>query len=469
MSINWVKLSEIAQTSSGGTPPRGNKNYYGGKIAWLKSGELPDGEIYSCEETITEEGLRYSSTNLKPPGTLLMAMYGATVGKLGILTFSAATNQAVCAIAPTDALDTNYLFYWLLNIRKNLIKASFGGAQPNLSQSVIQNLEIPLVLIDKQRQIAAKLKTQLVEVEAARNALECQKQEIVNLANAYIRESIEQSSKPVGAGLARDSNLAYDLNNAVTHSRARPAPTDVETAGNALAWQQQEIINLANAYIRESIAQPSKPVGAGLARDLDNVCYLNDVATDSRARPAPTFETRLGDVLEEVKQGIGANWADYPVLGATRNGLAPAKEPPGKYPQRYKPVFSGTVFYNPMRIMIGSIAFVDDDDAPGITSPDYVALRGKAGVVDSRWFYYWLRSPYGVQCINSLARGAVRERMLFNRLAEGSILLPLYEEQLRVSKALAQLKSVKSGIQKQLDELNKIPERLLAQAFGNNY
>lgn len=117
--------------------------------------------------------------------------------------------------------------------------------------------------------------------------------------------------------------------------------------------------------------------------------------------------------------------------------------------------------------MIGSIAFVDDDDEPGITSPDYVALRGKAGVVDSRWFYYWLRSPYGVQCINSLARGAVRERMLFNRLAEGSILLPPYEEQLRVSKALAELKSVRSGIQKQLDELNKIPERLLTQAFGN--
>jgi type I restriction enzyme, S subunit len=170
--------------------------------------------------------------------------------------------------------------------------------------------------------------------------------------------------------------------------------------------------------------------------------------------------------LDEIKQGIGANWADYPVLGATRNGLAPAKEPPGKYPQRYKPVFNGTMFYNPMRIMIGSIAFVDDDDTPGITSPDYVALQGKIGLVDSRWFYYWLRSPYGVECINSLARGAVRERMLFNRLAEGSILLPPYQEQLRVSKALATLKPIQYAIQQQLNDLNKIPERLLAVAFN---
>ncbi len=110
-------------------------------------------------------------------------------------------------------------------------------------------------------------------------------------------------------------------------------------------------------------------------------------------------------------------------------------------------------------------AFVDDDDEPGITSPDYVALQGKAELVDSRWFYYWLRSPYGEHCINSLARGAVRERMLFNRLAEGSILLPPYQEHLRVSKALATLKPVKSAIQKQLVDLDKIPERLLAQAF----
>ena len=228
--------------------------------------------------------------------------------------------------------------------------------------------------MSEQCQIAAKLKAQLAEVETARKALQCQKQEIVNLANAYIRESVEQS---------------------------------------------------------------------------------------------PVIETRLGEVLEEVKKGIGETWADYPVLGATRAGLAPAKEPPGKHPQRYKPVFSGTVFYNPMRILIGSIAFVDDDDEPGITSPDYVALQGKAGLVDSRWFYYWLRSPYGEHCINSLARGAVRERMLFNRLAEGSIRLPSYPEQLRVSKALATLKPVKSAIQKQLDDLNKIPERLLAQAFNN--
>jgi type I restriction enzyme S subunit len=212
----------------------------------------------------------------------------------------------------------------------------------------------------------------------------------------------------------------------------------IEEAGSAALVQIDEVVNLANAIIRQSVEHSG---------------------TDSR---------KLGDVLNEIKKGIGKTWAEYPVLGATRAGLALAKEPVGKSPERYKPLFCGTVFYNPMRIMIGSIAMVDEDDTPGITSPDYVALRGKPGLVDSRWFYYWLRSPYGVSCIASLARGAVRERMLFNRLAEGSIELPPYDVQVRAAKALAELKPMQTAIKKQLNEINLLPGKILAKAFDFN-
>ena len=125
----------------------------------------------------------------------------------------------------------------------------------------------------------------------------------------------------------------------------------------------------------------------------------------------------------------------------------------------------GTVFYNPMRILIGSIAFVDEDDVPGITSPDYVVLRGKRGAVDSRWFYHWLRSPIGTQCILSLARGAVRERMLFNRLAEGEIMLPSFDVQQRASTAFKELRPMKQAIQKRLAEMDLLPQKILARAF----
>lgn len=209
----------------------------------------------------------------------------------------------------------------------------------------------------------------------------------------------------------------------------------VEEARQAAENQLTELENLANAIIRESLSHPD------------------------------TQLVVLGDVLNEVKHGIGADWANYPVLGATRDGLSPAKEPVGKNPKRYKPVLPGTVFYNPMRIMIGSIAMIDDNDSPGITSPDYVALRGREGIVDSRWFYYWLRSPEGKRCIASLARGAVRERMLFNRLAGGEINLPPYSAQKAASKALAEICPMQASVEAQLREIELLPARLLAQVF----
>lgn len=205
--------------------------------------------------------------------------------------------------------------------------------------------------------------------------------------------------------------------------------------------------------------------GQAAQSQLSEVTCLADAIVLDSIRSHAVAEHALVDVLVEVKNGIGANWADYPVLGATREGLAPAKDPPGKHAPKYKPALPGTVFYNPMRILIGSIAFVDDDDEPGITSPDYVVLQGKPGAVDSRWFYYWLRSPFGVDCINSLARGAVRERMLFNRLSEGEIKLPSFDVQQRASGALRELKPVRQLVENRLAEIDLLPQKIRAQAF----
>lgn len=217
-------------------------------------------------------------------------------------------------------------------------------------------------------------------------------------------------------------------------------------------------------HLKAQLAAVEEARQAAQAQLKELTALINSVLHQSLASVG-TESTLIGEVLEEVKQGIGSGWAQYPVLGATRAGLAAAKEPVGKAPERYKPVFTGTVFYNPMRIMIGSIAMVDEDDEPGITSPDYVALKGRSGKVDSRWFYYWLRSPYGEQCITSLARGAVRERMLFNRLAEGSINLPPYSAQQIASKMLAEIRPMKTRIEAQLCELELLPARLLTQVF----
>lgn len=149
----YQRLGEICSTTSGGTPSRSHPEYFGGGIPWIKSGELTDGDVTICEESITEEAIRHSSAKMFQQGTVLIAMYGATVGKLGMLGIDAATNQAVCGISTPDELDPWFLFYFLLSQREKLIEQSAGGAQPNISQKIVRDLLIPVPPFPEQRRI----------------------------------------------------------------------------------------------------------------------------------------------------------------------------------------------------------------------------------------------------------------------------------------------------------------------------
>ena len=181
---------------------------------------------------------------------------------------------------------------------------------------------------------------------------------------------------------------------------------------------------------------------------------------------ASTRRRLLGECLIEVRNGVGADWTKYPVLGATRVGLAPAKEAVGKAPERYKLVDPVTVFYNPMRILLGSIAMVDEGDSTGITSPDYVVVKGRPGILDTRWFYYWFRSAEGAHLIETLSRGAVRERILFNRLATGEIDIPDYEAQCHASDRIQHVRPLIQKINNELETINALPAALLRRAFN---
>jgi type I restriction enzyme S subunit len=152
------KIKEVAETTSGGTPDRGNPEYwYGGKIPWIKSGETNDGLITTFEETITEKALANSSAKLFPKGTLLVAMYGATAGKTGVLDFESTTNQALCAVFPGKLVERDYLFWFFRQRRFGYLQESFGGAQPNISQTIIKDTDIPVPDMEIQRQVVSFL------------------------------------------------------------------------------------------------------------------------------------------------------------------------------------------------------------------------------------------------------------------------------------------------------------------------
>ena len=154
----WTTLGQIGVWQSGGTPSRSIKSYYGGNIPWLKTGDLNDGIITDIPESITEEAVANSSAKLNPAGSVLIAMYGATIGKLGILTFPATTNQACCACIQYDAVIQDYLFYFLLSQRNEFIAKGGGGAQPNISKEIIIGTEIPIPPLAEQERIVYEIK-----------------------------------------------------------------------------------------------------------------------------------------------------------------------------------------------------------------------------------------------------------------------------------------------------------------------
>jgi len=163
----WVKLGSIGIWNSGATPPKANCSYYSSAtIPWLLTGDLTDSYITNIPNKISELALKETSVKVNPTGSILIAMYGATVGKLGILTFPATTNQACCACSKLFQIEKLYLFYFLMAERNNFKFRAEGGAQPNISKNKIINTFIPLPPLPEQSRIVDKIEQSFAHIDA---------------------------------------------------------------------------------------------------------------------------------------------------------------------------------------------------------------------------------------------------------------------------------------------------------------
>jgi len=153
-----VELGRIYDISSGGTPSKKCKDYYdGGKIKWVKTGDLKEKYLYDTDEYITQKGLQNSSAKLYPSDTVLVAMYGATIGATSILKSEACTNQACAAFIKNNKVIPEYLYYFFKSKKEKFIKDGVGGAQPNISAGYLRKVKIDLISIGEQRKIVKKL------------------------------------------------------------------------------------------------------------------------------------------------------------------------------------------------------------------------------------------------------------------------------------------------------------------------
>jgi type I restriction enzyme S subunit len=159
-------------TQSGGTPSTTKKEYWeGGDVPWINSGALKDLIISEPSKYITKLGLDNSSARIFPPKTVVIALTGATTGKVGILDFPTSTNQSVTGIFPSDAFVSEYLFYFLRSARDNVVKQAIGSAQPHINKRIVDDLKVPLAPLVEQRRIVIKLEKLLAKVDACQTRL----------------------------------------------------------------------------------------------------------------------------------------------------------------------------------------------------------------------------------------------------------------------------------------------------------
>ncbi|WP_346709725.1 restriction endonuclease subunit S [Phocaeicola salanitronis] len=195
----WCRMGCIGDWGAGATPAKGNSEYYGGNILWLRTGELNNGVVYDTEIKITEKALRECSLRLNKVGDVLIAMYGATIGKVAIAGNEMTSNQACCACTPLGVFNY-YLFYYLMGSQTDFVKKGEGGAQPNISREKLISHLMPIPPLNEQYRIVEQIQRILPLIErysASQNAQDRLNAEInEKLKKSILQEAIQGKLVP---------------------------------------------------------------------------------------------------------------------------------------------------------------------------------------------------------------------------------------------------------------------------------
>lgn len=163
----WKLSHAYNEIGSGTTPSTSNEENFEGDIPWVTTGELRENIILDTKKKVSQKTIELFPTLRKyPSGSVAIAMYGATIGRLGILGVEATTNQACCVMTTSKVLDNKYLFYWLQAFKNEIIQLSSGGGQPNINQEKVASLKISAPLVEDQVTIVNFLDHETAKIDS---------------------------------------------------------------------------------------------------------------------------------------------------------------------------------------------------------------------------------------------------------------------------------------------------------------
>ena len=432
-SWEWVRLGSIGDWGSGETPSRTHPEYYGGNIPWLKTGDLNDGYINSVPEFITDLALEKTSVRLNPIGSVLIAMYGATIGKLGILSILATTNQACCACLPYSDFYNEYLFYFLMSQKQSFIKRGEGGAQPNISKEKIISTLMPVPPVEEQHRIVNRLKILLPLIEKYANT-----ELAVDRLNKDFPEALKRSI----------------LQWAVQGKLVPQDPSD-EPAEALLERIREEKQRL----IREGKIKKDKHESIIFRRDnshyekLDGTEYCIDNELPFEI-PENWCWVRLRSIVYNRGQATPNTAFCYIDIGSidNKNQKLNAAETiifPDKAPSRArKLVDKGDILYSTVRPYLHNMCIIDREFSQvPIASTGFAVLACHTGLLNKFLFYYMMSPDFDAYANNTdNAKGVAYPAISDARLYKALIPLPPFSEQQRIIQRIDELLPLVKGL-----------------------
>jgi type I restriction enzyme S subunit len=442
-----VRLGDACRTTSGGTPSRKRPEFFDGTIPWVKSGELTDGLVFDVKERITEEAVANSSAKVFPAGTLLIAMYGATVGKLGVLARPAATNQAVCAVFPNEGIDTKFLFWFLRFQRATLIEKAVGGAQPNISQAILRDLPVPVPPRDVQRRIVAEIEKQFSRLDEAVANLQRVKANLKRYKAAVLKTAVEGRLVETEASLAHREGRSYEtgdqlLQRILETRRAKwagrgkykpptpPASDNLPELPGGWTWATTD-------HLTHLVTSGSRGWGDFYADEGVLFIRAQDIKTDELNR-ADAARVSVAVDSEGTRSSVSKGDILVTITGAnvTKSALVPE---------------------------LGEVAFVSQ----------HVALLKLCLPATAEFVFSWVVSPAnGRKTLEKWAYGAGKPGLNLVQVRALPIALPPLAEQLRIVAELDRHLSILRGVEAEVDaniqRAKTLRHATLTSAFARN-
>ena len=276
--MEYKKINELTAVVTGGTPStRKNEYWDNGDIPWLQSGCCQNCDVDSTEKYITKEGYNNSSTHMMSADTVMIALTGATAGKVGYLKFEACGNQSITGILPCESLNQRYLFFYLLSQREKILADCVGGAQAHISQSYVKNMTIPILAIKEQEQIVGEL-TKLSNIVSLRQ------EEIQQLDNLVKARFVEMFGDPRSNPFGFEKKRLKDTCKVITGNT--PSRAIEEYYGDYIEWIKTDnivsgILNPTQAT--ESLSEKGMNVGRTVEKDsILMACIAGSIASIGR-------------------------------------------------------------------------------------------------------------------------------------------------------------------------------------------